>query len=107
MMTQELHAMRCEAPVCFGVSNWRVAPWSMWYPHEPICGLRTNERDVRRVRRNQRRIVQANRNDPPNPEFDATYSGTDRDWLYFTSEDLLRLKRIDRRIRGENPDGRP
>ncbi len=101
------HAARCESPLCWGDPHPVRAGDSfpdvsgvLWYPDEEICSAaRVNEPGLARVMRRIARLAKAARR-PESEERDYP-SLVD---TYFTLADLRSFKRVDRRVRGRNPD---
>ncbi len=96
---EERHRLRCGSPICaYDAESIRHC---IWFPDEPICSeLRVNEPGVaRRMRRIAKVARTAVRPEPDEPGYPGLVDS------FFTLADLRSLKRIDRRIRGRNPDG--
>lgn len=93
------HADRCGAPLCWGTPGG-LSERYIWLPDEPICTLaRVNEPGVARVMRRVARLAKVR----PRPEpGEPSYPGLAD--TFFTLADLRVIRRVDRRIRGRDPD---
>lgn len=103
----ESHISRCGSPLCWGRPHpvrardpFPDVVGDVWYPAEEICSAaRVNEPGVgRRMRRITRVAKVSARPEPDEPGYPGLVD------TYFTLADLRSLKRVDRRIRGRNPD---
>lgn len=81
------HYEGCGAPLCPLDTKWLKT--AIWYPDEPICKRRgLPNADWLKT---QRRVAKK----------------ANQDHLFFTYDDLLRIKRVHPSIRGHNPDHYP